>query len=81
MNTADAIRERILELCHENNCTIHGLSVKSAMNQSTIRNFIDGKTKSIGIVTIKIICDGLGISLIDFFNKDVFKGVGANDDN
>ena len=53
---------------------IYGLAVKSAMNQSTIRNFLHGKTNNVGIVTIKMICDGLDISLTEFFDKDVFKG-------
>lgn len=81
MNIAHAVRERILELCHEQGYTVHRLATKSAMSQSTIRNFIVGNTNNIGIVTIKIICDGLDISLVDFFNKDVFKGVALNEDD
>ena len=75
MNTANAVRERIIELCKEKNYTIHGLAIKSAMNQSTIRDFMNSKTNNIGIITIKMLCDGFEISLADFFNTDIFKNL------
>lgn len=75
MNTADAVRNRIMELCEEKNYTIHGLSTKSAMNQSTLRDFMNGKTSNIGIITIKLLCDGLDISLAKFFDTEIFENL------
>jgi len=75
MNTAQAVRMRILELCKEKNYTIHRLATKSGINQSTIRDFMNDKTHNIGILTLKILCDGFEISLADFFNTDVFKNL------
>ena len=59
-----AIRERILELSHEKGCTIHGLAVRTAMSQSTIRNFINEKTSDTEMITINLICDSFDISSI-----------------
>lgn len=75
MDTADAIRQRIIELCKEKNYTIHGIAVKSGMNQSAVRAFLDNRTSNIGIITIKMLCDGLEVSLTDFFNTELFKNL------
>lgn len=61
-----------MELCEERRMSIHKLSVESAVSPSTIKNILYGKSKNPGIVTIKMLCDGLGISLIDFFNTEEF---------
>ena len=39
---------------------------------SSIKNILYGKSKNPGVVTIKMLCDGLGITLVDFFNTDDF---------
>lgn len=43
------------------------------MSPSTITNILNGKSKNPGVVTIKMICDGLDITLMDFFNTDYFR--------
>lgn len=64
---------RILDLCRANNITINALAYKSGISPSTLKNIISGKSKNPGIVTIKILCDGLDISINDFFNSDFFE--------
>lgn len=73
MKTANAVQNRIFELCMANNITINGLANKSGLSPSTLKNIMYGVSKNPGIVTIKIICDGLNISLSEFFNCDLFK--------
>lgn len=73
MNTQQAVAKRILELCSKQNISINGLATISAVPPSTLKNIISGVSKNPGIVTIKKLCDGLNISLIDFFDTDTFR--------
>ena len=73
MNTYDAVKMRILTLCGEKNITINKLSTESGIAPSTIKNILYGKSKNPGIVTIKMLCDGFGISLFDFFDTKDFR--------
>ncbi len=73
MKTTEAITERILSLCKERNITPNKLGTISGVEPSTITSIFYGKSKNPGIVTIKALCDGLEITLSDFFNDDLFK--------
>lgn len=75
MNTRRAVSERILQLCEEQKLSVNGLSRISAVPPSTLKNIINGGSQNAGVVTIKKICDGLEISLFEFFNTDVFKSL------
>ncbi len=72
MNISQAIVKRIEELCRERNLTINGLSNASGVTQSTVNDIMSGTTYNAGIVTIKKLCDGLGISVRDFFDSALF---------
>ena len=52
--------------------SIHKLEIESAVAPSSIKNILYGKSQNPGIVTIKMLCDGFGISIIDFFNTKDF---------
>ena len=67
-----AVKNRILELCEIKKMSIHKLAMESAVAPSTIKNILYGKSHNPGIVTIKMLCDGLGITLVEFFNTEVF---------
>ena len=75
MDTISAIRNRILRLCHEYDITINKLATLSALPPSSIKNILYGRSKDHKILTIKKICDGLGITLIDFFNSSEFESL------
>ena len=72
MKTREAVAQRIEELCTENNITINGLATKAAVPPSTVKNIIYGVSRNPGIVTIKMLCDGLDISIQDFFDSPLF---------
>lgn len=72
MNISQAVAKRIKELCKERELTINALSNVSGVTQSTVNDIVSGKTYNAGIVTIKKLCDGLEISVRDFFNSDLF---------
>jgi len=68
----EAVRERILELCKEHNVTVNKLATISGITQSTLNNIVSKRNNSTTVSTVKKICDGLGISIIDFFDSDLF---------
>ena len=73
MDTYTAVRNRILQLLGKSNMSIHKLAMESAVAPSSIKNILYGKSKNPGIVTLKLLCDGFGISLIEFFDTEEFK--------
>lgn len=72
MDTITAVRNRILQLCGEREISINKLATISALPPSSIKNILYGKSKNPKLITIKVICDGLGISLGDFFSSPEF---------
>lgn len=75
MDTRKAVENRILELCREKNFSINGLATYSAVPPSTLKSILNGTSRNPGIVTIKLLCDGLDITLTDFFNTEEFKNL------
>ena len=73
MDTISAIKTRILRLCAERNITIDKLATMSALPPSSIKNILYGKSTDPKISTIKKMCDGLDMTLIDFFNSPEFE--------
>lgn len=75
MVIGEAVKERILELCRQRNITINKLSGMSGVTQSTVNNIVSGRNNSTTISTIKKLCDGLDISIDEFFHSDLFKNL------
>ena len=75
MDTYTAVRERLLFLCGERKMSIHKIAMESAVPPSTVKNILYGKSVNPGIVTIKMLCDGLGITLVEFFDTPVFRSL------
>lgn len=75
MTIGTAIRERILELCYERSITINKLSTMCGITQSTLNNIISERNHSTTVATIKKICDGLDISLEEFFCSELFRNL------
>ena len=73
MDTCTTVKNRILQLLGEKNMSIHRLAVESAVQPSSIKNILDGKSINPGIVTLKMLCDGFGITLTEFFDTVEFR--------
>ena len=73
MNIGEAVKTRILELCSERNLTVNKLSTISGVTQSTVNNIVGGRNNSTTVATVKKLCDGLGITITDFFTSDLFR--------
>ena len=72
MDIASAVRDRLLRLCSERNITINKLSSLSALPPSSIKNILYGKSRNPKLITIKMICDGLDMTLGEFFSAPEF---------
>ena len=72
MNTKEAVAKRIVELCEERNIAINAMANISGVSPSTIYSMLNEKSQNPGVVSIKKICDGLEISVRDFFDCDIF---------
>ena len=75
MDTRKAVANRLLQLCEEKRLSVNALARLSAVPPSTLKNVINGGSKNAGIVTIKKLCDGLEISLREFFDDDIFDDI------
>lgn len=75
MDICTAVKNRIQELLATKNLSIYKLAVLSAVPPSTIKNILYGKSENPGIVTLKMICDGMEISITDFFDTETFKNL------
>ncbi|MBE6948769.1 MAG: helix-turn-helix transcriptional regulator [Ruminococcaceae bacterium] len=72
MNTKEAVALRIIELCDKNNIAINSLANISGVSPSTVYSMLNEKSKNPGVVSVKKLCDGLGISIREFFDNDIF---------
>ena len=72
MRLSEAIVRRICELCEERNITINKASNWSGVTQSTVSDIVNGVTKNPTVSTLKKLCDGLGISILVFFDSPLF---------
>lgn len=59
----------------ERGLSLHALSILSAVPPSTLKNIVNGESKNPGTVTIKKLCDGLQITLGEFFNHNIFNSL------
>ena len=75
MNVSEAVAQRILGLCQEHGITVNKLCTISAVTQSTVNDIVNHKAKNVGIVTIQKLCDGLCITIEDFFSHELFRNL------
>ena len=72
MRTKEAVAQRILELCRERNIAVNALANISGVSPSTIYSMLNQKSQNPGVVSIKKLCDGLGITVREFFDSPLF---------
>ena len=73
MDIYTVVKNRILQVLGEHNMSIHRLAMESAVAPSSIKNILYGKSQNPGIVTLKMLCDGFGISIVEFFDTKEFR--------
>ena len=72
MTTKEAVAQRIIDLCAERNIAVNALANISGVAPSTIYSMLNTKSRNPGVVSIKKICDGLEISVREFFDSPLF---------
>ena len=75
MNTKEAVARRILNLCEERGMAINTLATVSGVPPSTIYSMLNEKSRNPGVVSLKKLCDGLDISIREFFDDELFDGL------
>ena len=73
MTIGEAVKARILELCDQHGLTINKLCTISGVTQSTVNNIVSGRNNSATVSTVQKLCDGLGITITEFFHSDYFQ--------
>lgn len=72
MKTQEAVVNKIKGLCRENCISINRLAYISGVSPSTVKNIVYGISGNTGVVTIAKLCNGLEISIQDFFCDEIF---------
>ena len=72
MLVKDAVVTKFQNICKEKNIKINELSTMSGVTPSTAYSMMNKKRRDISITTIKKFCDGLGITLGEFFSSSEF---------
>lgn len=72
MTLKQAISQRIEECCEKNGLNASSLAYICGMDRSTVYSILGSKSKSPEIVSIKKICDGLNMTLCEFFDTPYF---------
>ena len=75
MKTKEAVAKRILDLCEDRGIAINALATASGVSPSTIYSMLNEKSKNPGIVSLKKLCDGLDITIREFFDCDLFDNI------
>ena len=75
MNAKEAVAKRIQMLCAEHDMAVNALAHLCGMSPSTIYSMLNKKSKNPGIVSIQKICDGLEISVREFFDDPLFENL------
>ena len=72
MELNEAIVNRIREICEEKSINVCDASLKGGMSPSALYDLIKGRTKCSKVITVKRFCEGAGISLKEFFDREYF---------
>lgn len=72
MNVRDAVKQRIIGLCEQNNITINKLALECGLTQSTLNSIVNTGSKNPTLATVAKVCAGLKISVREFFDNDLF---------
>ena len=75
MRMKEAIVKRFQQLCQERNIKYNELANLSGVTPSTVYSMMDERRKDVSAVTVKKLCDGLGISVRAFYDSPLFESL------
>ena len=71
-NISEAVTIRLRELVNEKGMTVYKLERQSAVSHDTLKSIMKGKTKGVNLKTLIALCYGLGITISEFLDSDLF---------
>jgi DNA-binding Xre family transcriptional regulator len=72
MNVKDAVAEHFRQLCKDRKIAANTLATLSGVTPSTVYSMFDSNRRDVSMVTVKKLCDGLEITLGEFFSAPIF---------
>ena len=72
MTVKDAVAQRFAQICRSREISINELATRSGVTPSTVYSMMDARRRELTITTIKKLCDGLDMTLGEFFSTDDF---------
>lgn len=69
----DAVVLRLQHICQEQKIRYNELAVRSGVTPSTVYSLMDESRRDLSIITLKKLCDGLDMTITEFFDDDIFK--------
>ena len=72
MDMKKAQTNRMWELIRQRDITVNEAAKRSGIPPSTLKNILYGQSKNVGVITIKKLCDGLGLTIPEFFDNSIF---------
>lgn len=73
MQIKEAIVLRMQNICKERNIKYNELATRSGVTPSTVYSMMDASRKDLSVITLKKLCDGLDMTITDFFDDDIFR--------
>ena len=73
MRIKPAIVQRFQQLCKERNIRYNELATLSGVTPSTVYSMMDDTRKDVSVITVKKLCDGLNITITEFFDAPIFE--------
>ncbi len=73
MGITELVKKRFGELCYQKGINFCRLATISGVPYTTVKSILYGQSQNPGVATIKKLCDGLEISISDFFDTDEFR--------
>ncbi len=75
MAVKDVVAARLKGLCEERGIKLNELANLSGVTPSTVYSLMDERRRDVSVVTVKKLCDGLEITLGEFFSTPEFDGL------
>lgn len=69
----DAVVLRLQNICRERNIRYNELATRSGVTPSTVYSLMDSSRRDLSVITLKKLCDGLDMTITEFFDDDIFK--------
>lgn len=73
MQIKEAIVLKFKAICEERGMALNQLATLSGVTPSTVYSMVDKSRKDLSVITVKKLCDGLNVSIDEFFNDDIFR--------